>query len=141
MVDDGQGADSSSPHQIGGLPERRGGSGSHDIGGHQITNGAVDFGCRSSCAAKVALGDDTHQSSVIHHDEMADAVLAHLHPRRARALVSFNRDYFNAHDVSDSHVAPPGNRRARTGQHAGATVMGAKSTDADRGVSQNSPVL
>jgi hypothetical protein len=41
ILDDQQAADCSSAHQIGGLAERRGWTGAHGIGGHQIANGAV----------------------------------------------------------------------------------------------------
>jgi hypothetical protein len=102
-LEDQQAADRSSPHQIGGLTERGGWTGAHGIGGHQITNGAVACRCRSSCAAKIAFGDNPHKASVLHHDEMADAVSAHRGPCDARGVISTNGNHFNAHHISESH--------------------------------------
>jgi hypothetical protein len=82
------------------LPERGRRTGAHRIGGHQITNGAVLPRCRSSCAAKIAFGDNAHKALALHDDKMTDAVAAHRGPRNARGIVSLNGDYVNAHDIS-----------------------------------------
>jgi hypothetical protein len=103
ILDDQQAADRSPPHQIGGLPERGGRTGAYGIGGHQITNEALVSRRRSSCATQVALGHDANQASVLHHDKMTDAVLAHRGPSDARGVISPNGDHFNAHDISESH--------------------------------------
>jgi hypothetical protein len=100
VLDHHQATDCSSSHQIGGLPERGRRTGAHGIGGHQITNGAVTPRCRSSCAAKIAFGDNANEAFALHDDEMTDAVPAHRGPRNARGIVGFNGDHVNAHDIS-----------------------------------------
>jgi hypothetical protein len=103
IFDDQQAPDRPSAHQIGGLAKRGGRAGAHGIGDHQITNGAVASRCRSACAAKVAFGDNANEASVLHHDKMTDALLAHRGPSDARGIISTNGDHFNAHDISESH--------------------------------------
>jgi hypothetical protein len=82
------------------LSERGRGTGAHGIDGHQITNGAVTPRCRSSCAAKIAFGNNANKAFALHDDEMTDAVPAHRGPRYARGIVRPNGDYVNAHDIS-----------------------------------------
>jgi hypothetical protein len=113
ILDDQQAADGSAPHQIRGLADRGGRTRAHRIGGHQITNDAVASRCRSSCAAKVAFGDNAHEASVLHHDKVADAVIAHRGPSDTRGVIGTNGDHFNAHDISESHDHTSCNRRAR----------------------------
>jgi hypothetical protein len=111
ILDDQQATDGLSPHQIGSLAERGGRSGTHGIGSHQITNGAVASRCRSSLA-KVAFGDNAHEASVLHDDKMTDAVLAHHGPSDTRGVIGTNGDHFNAHDISESHDHTSCKRRA-----------------------------
>jgi hypothetical protein len=100
ILDDQQAAERLSPHQVSRLAQCGSRTGTHGIGGHQITNRAVASRCRSSCAAKVAFRDNANETPVLHHDKMTDPVLTHGIPSDGRGVVRTNGDHFNAHHVS-----------------------------------------